>query len=104
MVLNPRHRADCFDLFTAPQETNSVQFQGPQLAIAALERDAARAGRTWNAHLCYVLEICRGAQPPDFDDPRSVEDWRAMLGTCEFRCNTAADWSPFTCLWKRRTP
>jgi hypothetical protein len=102
MVLHPRHRADCYDLFTAPHETECVAFQGPAGVIAELERDAARTGRTWNAELIYVLEICRGYHPSDFDDPRSVEDWRTLLSPCAFRVNEAADWSPFTCLWRQR--
>jgi hypothetical protein len=102
MGLHPRHRADCFDLFTAPHETECVAFQGPTDAVCALERDAARAGRTWNAQVTYVLEICRGYHPPDFDDPRSVEEWRALLAPCEFRVSEGADWNPFTCLWRQR--
>jgi hypothetical protein len=103
MVLNPRHRADCYDFFTAPHETNSVQFQGPALAVCELERDAARAGRTWNAQLTYCLGLCLGRHRTDFDDLRSVEDWRALLAKCEFRVREAEDWSPFPCLW-RKTP
>jgi len=104
MVLHPRHRADCFDLFTAPHETNAVQFQGPALEIGALEREAARTGRTWNAQLTYCLGVCLGQHRTDFDDPRSVEDWRTLLGPCEYRVRDTVDWSPFTCLWTRRTP
>jgi hypothetical protein len=101
MGLHPRQRADCYDLFTAPHETHSVQFQGPALAVCELERDAARTGRTWNAQLTYCLGLCLGRHRTDFDDPRSVEDWRALLATCAFRMSAADAWSPFTCLWRR---
>ena len=101
MVLHPRHRADCYDFFTAPHETHRVQFDGPADAICELERGAARVGRTWNAQLTYVLELCLGYHPSDFDDPRSVEDWRTLLRPCRFRLSEAKDWSPFTCLWRK---
>jgi hypothetical protein len=104
MVLNPRHRADCYDLFTAPHQTASVQFDGPVDVIGEIEHAAARAGRTWNDQLTYVAGISLGHHPTDFDDARSVENWRALLGTCAFRFNEAEDWSSCTCLWKRRTP
>jgi hypothetical protein len=104
MGLHPRHRGDCFEFFTAPDQTELMAFQCPATVRSELEQAAARTGRTWNDQLCYVVDLCRGHHPPDFDDPRSVEDWRTLLGQCEFRFTTAEDWSPFTCLWQRRTP
>jgi hypothetical protein len=41
--------------------------------------------------------------PPDFDDGRSVEDWRTLLSRCAFRFSEAEAWTPCTCLW-RTTP
>jgi hypothetical protein len=101
MVLNPRHRADCYDLFTAPHQTASVQFDGPAAAIGEIEHAAALAGRTWNTQLTYVLELCLGYHPSYFDDGRSVEDWRTLLGPCRFRLSEAGDWSPCTFLWRK---
>jgi hypothetical protein len=98
MVLHPRHRADCYDLFTAPHETESVQFQGPALAVCEFEHAAARAGRTWNSQLTYVLGLCLGKHPPDFDDGRTVEDWRTLLAKCAFRLSEAENWTSFTYL------
>ena len=103
MVLNPRHRADCYDFYTAPHETNSMQFDGPADAIGTIEHAAARAGRTWNTQLTYVLELCLGDHPSDFDDGRSVEDWRTLLSPCRFRFSEAEAWRPCTWLW-RKTP
>jgi hypothetical protein len=101
MVLHPRHRADCYDLFTAPHETGCVAFRRPRLAVCELEPEAARTRRTWNAQLTYLLELCLGYHPPDFDDPRTVEDWRTLLSPCAFRVREGEDWNPFTCLWRK---
>jgi hypothetical protein len=103
MVLNPRHRADCYDFFTAPYQTASVQLDGPADVFGEIEHAAARTGRTWNTQLTYVLELCLGKHLPDFDDERSVEDWRTLLRPCAFRLREAEAWNPCTCLW-RKTP
>jgi hypothetical protein len=76
-----------------------MHFDGPVAVISAIEHAAARAGRTWNAQFTYVLELCRGYHPTDFDDGRSVEDWRTLLSPCRFRWSEAEVWNPFTCLW-----
>ena len=96
MVLDPRHRGDCAEFFVAPDQTESMQLGGPRSAIGEIEHAAARAGRTWNAQLAYVLGLCLGDHPPDFDDARSAEDWRTLLRPCAFRFSEAADWIPFT--------
>jgi hypothetical protein len=101
MVLNPRHRADCYDFFTEPHETECVAFQGPADVIYELERDAVRTGRTWNTQLTYCLGLCLGRHRTDFDDPRNVEDWRTLLTPCAFRVREGEDWNPFTCLWRK---
>ena len=89
--------------FVAPHETARMQFAGPIDMISEIEHAAARAGRTCNTQFTYVLEVCRGHHQPDFDDGRSVEDWRTLLSPCTFRFSEAAAWSPCTCLW-RKTP
>ena len=103
MVLNPRHRADCYDFFVTPHQTHSVQLDGPADVFGEIEHAAVRAGRTWNTQLTYVLELCLGYHPSDFDDERSAEDWRTLLRPCAFRLSEAGNWNPFTCLW-RKTP
>jgi hypothetical protein len=103
MVLHPRHRGNCADFFAAPHQTARIDLAGPRPAINELEHAAARAGRTWNDQLNYILELFRGYRQPDFDDERSVEDWRTLLRLCRFRANETDDWSPFACLW-RKTP
>jgi hypothetical protein len=103
MVINPRHRGDCADFFVAPRQTERVQLDGPTATIGKIEHAAARAGRTWNTQLTYVLELCLGYHPPDFDDGRSVEEWRTLLGPCRFRFSEAEPWSPCTLMW-RKTP
>lgn len=103
MVLNPRHRWDCADFFVAPDQTERMQLDGPADVFGEIERAAVRAGRTWNTQLTYVLELCLGYHSSDFDDERSVEDWRTLLRPCAFRSSEAAAWYPFTCLW-RKTP
>lgn len=103
MVLNPRHRGDCADFFVDPDQTARIQLECPRAVLGDIEHAAARAGRTWNNQFIYVMELCRGYHPPDFDDGRSVEDWRTLLSRCAFRLREAEDWNPFTCLW-RKTP
>lgn len=103
MVLHPRHRGDCADFFVAPHETSRMQVAGPIAVISEIEHAAARARRTFNAQFTYVVNLCSGDHPPDFDDGRTVEDWRTLLSPCTFRFSEAAAWSPCTCLW-RKTP
>ena len=104
MVLHPRHRGDCADFYVDPQETERVALAGPRSAISAIEHAAARAGRTWNAQFTYVVELLLGYHPPDFNDERSVEDWRSLLSVCNFRVREGEDWTPCTCLWRRTAP
>lgn len=99
MVLHPRHRGTCADFFVAPHQTECMELDGPRSVIGVIEHAAASAGRTWNAQLTYVLGLCLGDYPSDFDDARSVEDWRALLSPLSFRFSEAEDWRPFTCLW-----
>src|SRR5688572_23176605 len=98
MQLHPRHRGDCAEFFVAPQQTERIEFGGPVATINAMvyaiEHAAARAGRTWNTQLIYVMSLCLGHHPPDFDDARTVEEWRTLLSPCEFRTSETGDWSP----------
>lgn len=103
MVLDPRHRGDCADFFAAPDQTARMEVDGPCAAIGELEHAAAKGGRTWNAQLDYVIKVCLGDHLPDFDDGRSVGDWRTLLRPCRFRWMEEEAWTPFTCLW-RKTP
>ena len=103
MVLNPRHRLDCAEFFVSPNQTAPMQFGGPIDVISEIEHAAVLDGRTGNTQLAYVLDLCLGHHPPDFDDGRSVEDWRTLLSRCAFRFSEAGDWIPCTCLW-RKTP
>jgi hypothetical protein len=103
MALHPRHRGDCADFFADLDQTEHVQLDGPRSAIGEIEHAAALAGRTWNTQFVYVVEICLGYHQPEFDDGRSVDDWRTLLSRCAFRVSEAAAWSPCTCLW-RKTP
>ena len=95
MVLNPRHRGDCAEFFVAPDQTESLQFDGPADAIGAIEHAAASTGRTWNDQFNYVMGVCLGYHLPDFDDARSVEDWRTVMGPCAIRESGGADWTSF---------
>ena len=101
-MLHPRHRADCGDFFVAPDQTDRIDFKVPADVINDLEREAFRAGRTWNDQLTYVAEVFLGRRPPDFDDPRSVEDWRTLLRSSLYRLTEAGDWLPFACLGEQR--
>lgn len=67
----------------------------PVDVLEELEHTAARAGRTWNDQLCYIVGIWLGHHPPDFDDERSVEDWRTLLSSCGYRFTDAEEWIPF---------
>jgi hypothetical protein len=100
MVIHPRYRGNCAEFFVAPDQTEGVQLAGPVTVISGIEHAAARAGRTWNTQCTYVLGVCLGYHPPDFDDGRSVEDWRALLAPCRFRCSEAEPWSPCTLMWR----
>ena len=101
MVLHPRYRGTCADFFVAPHQTERMHFDGPVAVIGTIEHAAARTGRTWNDQLTYVLELCLGYHPSDFDDGRSVEEWRTLLSPCAFRFSEAEAWNPFTCLWRK---
>jgi hypothetical protein len=99
MRVHPRHRGDCADLFSTPEQTARIELDAPDSTISEIEHAAARTGRTWNAQLIYVLSLCLGYHPPDFTDGRSVEDWRTLLSPCNFRFSDSDAWRPFTCLW-----
>lgn len=89
--------------FVDPHQPARMQVDGPADAIGEIEHAAARDGRAWNDQFTYVLGLCLGDHSPDFDDGRSVEDWRTLLSRCAFRFERGVAWSPFTCLW-RKTP
>ena len=100
-MLHPRHRGDCAEFFVPPGKTARIEFDGPVDVIGEMEHAAARAGRTWHAQFTYVMGICLGYHPPDFEDNRSVADWRTLLSECNFRTMETGGWAPFTCLWRR---
>jgi hypothetical protein len=87
----------------ATHQTHRVQLDGPADVISEIEHAAALAGRTWNTQLTYVLELCLGYHPSDFDDGRSVEDWRTLLSACRFRFSEAEAWRSFEAM-QRMTP
>ena len=103
MRVHPRHRGTCADFYATPEQTARIELDGPVATINiikyAIEHEAARSGRTWNTQFAYVISLCLGHHLPDFDDGRSVEDWRTLLSPCEFRTGETGDWRPFTCLW-----
>ena len=103
MVLHPRHRENCAELFVAAHQTERMHFDGPRSAIGDIEHAAAQTGRTWSDQLTYILGLCLGSHSPDFDDGGSVEEWRTLLSRCRFRWSEAEAWSSFTRL-KRKTP
>ncbi len=100
MVLHPRHRGDCAHFFVAPQQTERIHFDGPVAVINAIEHAAARAGRTWNDQFTYVMGICLGMHLPDFEEARSVEDWRALVSECAFRFSEGEAWRSFAAMRK----
>ena len=99
MRVHPRHRGDCADFFSPPEYIASIEFTMPHSTLNELEQAAAQAGRTWNEHMIYVLELCRGHIQPDFGDRRSAEEWRTLLSGCRLRFNEGEEWRPITCLW-----
>jgi len=102
MVLHQRHRGDCADFFSTPQQTGSVEFLAPIDVISEIELAAARAGRTWNDQICYIAELFQGRRPPDFDDERTEDDWRTLMSPSRVWIDKEGCWVPFTCLGERR--
>ena len=102
MVLHPRHRGDCADFFTTPQQIGRVELIGPTDVISEIEHIAQHAGRTWNDQLNYIAELFLGHRLPDFDDTRSVEDWCALMSAFKYRSGDAGYWTPFTCLLRKK--
>ena len=98
MMLHPRHRGDCADFFATPEQNERIDIQIPPDLQTELEQEAARAGRTWNDHLCYILNVLHGSHTPDFDDASSVEDWRTRMSPCLFQLREGEEWYPFTCI------
>jgi hypothetical protein len=74
---HPRHRGDCADFFATAQQPARIALDAPVSSIS--EHAAALAGRTWNDQLTYVIDLCLGDHPPDFNDERSTEDWRTLM-------------------------
>jgi hypothetical protein len=101
-MVHPRHRGDCADFFATLQQPKRIDLDGPHSAINKLERAAAQAGRTWNDQLIYIFGLFLGYHLPDFDDGRSLEDWRTFMSPWKFRVSETEGWSPFTCLWKQK--
>ncbi|HSF67703.1 MAG TPA: hypothetical protein VLA67_09790 [Nitrospiraceae bacterium] len=96
--MHPRHRGGCADFYYAPHQDERVDLKVPVDVRGELELAAARAGLTWNDQLCYVGELFLGLRPPDFDDPRSVEEWRTLMSDSLVWIDTEGDWVPFNSL------
>lgn len=103
MRVQPRHRGDCADFFSSSDQTEFMQLDLPVNVLSAMEHAAARAGRTWNDQLCYIVKLLLGDNLPDFDDGRSVEDWRTLLSRCRFRFSEGEAWRSFAAM-RRMTP
>ena len=97
-MIDPRHRGDCADFFATPKQSEWIGLRIPPDLLSELEHEAAGAGRTWNDHLCYILNILDGSHTPDFGDAHSVEDWCTRMSPCLFQLNEGEEWVPFTCL------
>ena len=94
-VRAPLHRADCFDFYVKPEDTELIDFRIPPDVIEILENAAEQANRTWNAQLRYVIVICRGEDLPSADDRRTVNDWQALMAEAKMRFHEGEDWIPF---------
>lgn len=89
-----KHRADCADFYCAPEENGRIAFRGPLTVIHALEEASERAGRTFNAQLRYVIEVCRGEEPVAADDDRTVDAWQSLVGQLEMCFDEGDEWIP----------
>lgn len=59
-----------------------------------MEEAAERAGRTFNAQLEYVINVCMGDRAPHADDGRTEEEWRSLFGQLEYRWTEEEEWAP----------
>ena len=100
-MIEPRHRADCAEWFSSPNQTEYVLLDMPVSGRSAIEHGAAKAGRTWTDQFFYVLARCRDERLPDFDDVRSVEEWRTLLMSSSYRFNETEEWTRLSCLWRK---
>jgi hypothetical protein len=91
-----RQRADCADFFVTSKLNKALNIQMPTDLFGELEREAALLGRTWNEHTNYIMRILLGHLTPDFDDARTVEDWRTRMSPCMFQLTEGGEWIPFT--------
>ncbi|QPD04936.1 MAG: hypothetical protein Nkreftii_002710 [Candidatus Nitrospira kreftii] len=93
---NPRrplkHRADCADFYREPEDNACVSVRGPRAVLQAIEEASERAGRTFNAHMLYVIEACRGRLPLLADEERTEEEWRMLLQQLELRFDEGEEW------------
>jgi hypothetical protein len=97
--MHPRHRGDCADFFAAQNQTNRIDLDAPGSTIGEIEHAAAKAGRSWCDQFTYLMGVVMGSHLPDFDDARSVEDWRTLMNPCRLRLRKAEAWIPCACLW-----
>ena len=100
-MLDPRHRVDCADFFRAPHQRDHLNFKIPVNVISEIELAASRAGRTWNDQICYITGIFLGWRTLDFDDARSVEDWRTLMTGSMVQLDEAGKWFPFNCVGRK---
>ena len=100
MILHPRHRSDCADLFWAPHQIHDMDLQAPDDVFSEVEHAAARAGRTFNDQIAYIGRLLRGVHAPDFEDGRSVGDWCALMNQAKVYVPEVGVWVSFTCMKK----
>lgn len=93
-VRPPKYRADSIEWFHDPKADSKIDFQGSREMYAALEEAAERADRTFNDQVRYVLRVCRGDVATDFDDERSVREWRDLIGEMRMQFNDGDEWIP----------
>lgn len=93
-VRHPKYRADSIEWFHDPTADRKIDFTGPQDVYAAIEEAAERADRTFNDQLLYALRVCRGDVAIDFDDERSVLEWRDLMGQMKMQLNSVDEWIP----------
>ena len=98
--VTPLHRADCTDFYRDPTEDQPIKLQGPLAVLHALELASVQAGRTFNAQLLYMIDVCLGDRAVSADDDRDARSWRAMFAQFEMWVDARAEWVPCTAFLK----
>jgi len=100
---DPRYRADCSEFFAEPNENAYLEFDGPSEVFRALEDEAEHAGRTFNAQLRYVIDVCFRGRPIHADDNRTIRDWQALAGRLSIRFEPNEPWHSCIVLFRLET-